>query len=65
MMTATERFRIVANGWQRAHPIWEIMENAKLQTPKEAMDLVRAMQLPERHLTTRDIIEPHQFVEGP
>ena len=65
MITDAERYRIVSHGWQRAHPIWEIMENAKVRTPKEVMDLVRQMELPERHLTSRELIVPYQRVEGP
>jgi hypothetical protein len=58
-------YMIVSDGWRRAHPIWEIMDNTKLRTPSQVMDIVRYLQLPERHLTTREIIEPHQPVDAP
>lgn len=58
-----DRMQIVANGWRRAHLLWEIMEDAQIKTPAACMDMVRYLQLPERHLTTREIIEPHGPVE--
>lgn len=57
------RYEIIANGWRRAHFIWELMEDAQIKTPAACMDMVRYLQLPERHLTTREIIEPHGPVE--
>lgn len=60
------RNQIVTADWMRGRPLWEIKEDAKLAGlgGEDVMDVVRALQLPERHCTTGKVLEPHIPVGG-